>query len=78
MRVLRKAGEEREPPLEYLVARDARAAFLRGDLRRAAIDMGTTAEITLNSAYRQNIAAIMGAGRTLSEGTAISARSSGC
>lgn len=68
MRILRKAGEEREPPLEYLVARDARAALLRGDLRRAAIDIGTAAEITLNSAYRQNSAAIMGAGRTLSQG----------
>jgi hypothetical protein len=55
-------------PLEYLVARDARAALLRGDLRRAAIDTGTAAEITLNNAYRQNIAAIMGTGRTLSQG----------
>ena len=51
MRILRKAGEEREPPLEYLVARDARAALLRGDLCRAAIDMGTAAEITSNRAY---------------------------
>jgi hypothetical protein len=65
MRVLRKAGEGQEPPLEYLVARDARAALLRGDLRRAAIDMGTAAEITLHNAYRRNIAA---AGRTLSQG----------
>ena len=68
MRILRMAGEEREPPLEYLVARDARAALLRGDLRRAAIDMGTAAEITLNNAYRQNFAAIRGVGRTLSQG----------
>ena len=68
MRILRKAREEREPPLEYLVARDARAALLRGDLRRAAIDIGTAAEITLNNVYRQNIAAITGAGPTLSQG----------
>jgi hypothetical protein len=67
MRILGKAGEQREPPLEYLVARDARAALLRGDLRRAAIDIGTAAEITLNNAYRQNIAAITGASRTLSQ-----------
>jgi hypothetical protein len=33
--------------------------------RRAAIDIGTAAEITLNNAYRQNIAATTGAGRTL-------------
>jgi hypothetical protein len=39
MRILRKAGEDREPPLEYLVAQDARAALLRGDLRRAATDI---------------------------------------
>ena len=67
IKTLRKAGERREPPLEYLVARDARAALLRRDLRRAAIDIGTAAEITLNNAYRQNIAAITNCGRTLSQ-----------
>jgi predicted nucleic acid-binding protein len=67
MRVLRNAGEEREPPLEYLVARDARAALLRGELRRAAIDIGTAAEITLHNAYRENIAAIEDAGRALDQ-----------
>src|ERR1022692_137468 len=67
IRTLRMAGERREPPLEYLVTRDARAALLRGDLRRAAIDIGTAAEITLNNAYRENIAAITDCGRTLSQ-----------
>lgn len=68
VRILRKAGEQREPPLEHLVARDARAALLRGDLRRAAIDIGTATEITLNNAYRQNIAAITTCDRALSQG----------
>ena len=63
---LRLAGD-REPPLEYLVARDARAALLREDLRRAAIDIGTATEIVLNNAYRQKITAIANAGRTLSQ-----------
>ena len=65
--ILRKAGQQREPPLEYLVARDARAALLRGDLRRGAIDIGTAAEITLNNTYRQSITAITNAGVTLSQ-----------
>lgn len=68
---LRRCGErplaalaDREPPLEYLVAR---AALLREDLRRAAIDIGTATEIVLNNAYRQKITAIANAGRTLSQ-----------
>ncbi|MCA1712570.1 MAG: hypothetical protein LC789_13430 [Actinobacteria bacterium] len=36
------------PPIEHLLNRDARAAAVRGDTRRAVLDAGTAAEIVLN------------------------------
>ncbi len=56
--ILKKAGQGDEPSLEFLLARDARAAFRRGDRRRAAIDAGTAVELVLNAIYRDNLDAI--------------------
>jgi hypothetical protein len=78
---IQAAGEHGRDPANQDVADRAAADGGDGpedDSLPRTNEMGTAAEITRNSAYRQNIAAIMGAGRTLSEGTAISPRSSGC
>jgi len=50
-----RAGESAEPPIEHLLARDARATFARNDLRRAAVDAGTTVEVILNQVYIANM-----------------------
>ena len=62
---LKKSGNQIEPPLEQILARDARAAFRRGDFRRASIDIGTTSEILMNRLYRANIDVLNGAGLTI-------------
>lgn len=46
-----RASELAEPPLEYILARDARATFARTDFRRAAVDVGTAVEVVLNYIY---------------------------
>jgi len=61
-RILDVAGRGYEPPLEHLIARDARAAFQCDDLRRAAIDIGTVVEIVLNGVYRESLPAVEKAG----------------
>lgn len=46
-RVLRLAGEGSEPPTEHLLLRDARAAHVRAQYRRAVVDAATALEIAL-------------------------------
>jgi hypothetical protein len=54
---LEHVGNLQEPPLEHLLGRDARGAFRRGDLRRAAIDAATATEVALGRLYRVTVAA---------------------
>jgi hypothetical protein len=52
---LQRIGNKQEPSLVHLLARDARTAFRRGDLRRAAINAGTTADMILNRLYHDTV-----------------------
>jgi hypothetical protein len=54
---LQRIGNKQDPPLAHLLARDARMAFRRGDLRRAAINAGTTTEMVLDGLYRNSVPA---------------------
>ena len=54
---MQRIGNKQNPPLVHLLARDARMAFRRGDLRRAAINAGTTTEMVLDGLYRNSVPA---------------------
>jgi hypothetical protein len=51
--VLRHAADDRYPPAQHVLARDARAAFIRDNFRKAVLDAATSAEITLAYVYDQ-------------------------
>jgi len=51
-RILARVAAGEEPPLEEQLSRDSRAAFARGQLRRAVIDAASAAEIVLHRVLR--------------------------
>jgi hypothetical protein len=50
---LDEAAHHRYPPVQYVTARDARAASIRGDHRKAILDAATSAEVVLAQVYDQ-------------------------
>lgn len=53
--ILNAVGRDREPPLEEILSRDARAAHRRGAYRRAILEAGTALEIALGHHVRDHI-----------------------
>lgn len=48
----------KEPPVEYLLSRDARAALVRGDTRRAVLDAATAVEVVLTDLFDKELSAL--------------------
>jgi hypothetical protein len=56
--VLARVGEGAAPPAEHLLARDARAAAIRRDTRKAVLDASAAAELVLNGLLAHELAGL--------------------
>lgn len=69
--ILAAVRDGKEPPLDYLLARDANAAFARGFYRRAVIDAAAVVELTLAQILDERIEDLPAAQRKRMEGATL-------